>query len=403
MPELKVLFLGSAIRTVDCTRHRGPSVAGNKMQLGFLEALFELYGQNLHILTEYPVAAYPRERILGMGFDTLKLTSHMESKIVPFINVFLLKQLTLIVFAFFMVLAWGWKFKREPKIALCYNAYPYVALPLLWASRVFGFKVICILADPPLEVMSRSLVGRVAQRLEAATTVSSIKKFSAVVVLNDRAAIEYAPGLRSVRIEGGLDPNDFPLSDSNILGHSTNKALRVIFSGAVIEYNGIRALLSAAKNVKNPRFRLDLYGDGPLVPDVKKACSEDLRICYMGVKPNSEVITAQQAATLLVNPRLVDHPVSRVTFPSKILEYMASGTPIITTKLNGLTEEYLSHMYVFEDDSVSAITAGLEFVLSLPPDVLAAKATAAREYVLREKTWNVQVDKLVKLISEVQD
>ena len=60
---------------------------------------------------------------------------------------------------------------------------------------------------------------------------------------------------------------------------------------------------------------------------------QDKRIHFGGVIPLSEVIEKEIQATILINPRPVDQEFTKYSFPSKIMEYMSSGTPVLTTKL----------------------------------------------------------------------
>ena len=52
------------------------------------------------------------------------------------------------------------------------------------------------------------------------------------------------------------------------------------------------------------------------------------------------------------------------------MEYMASGTPLLTTKLPGMPEDYYPHVYFFEEESVQGYADALKKVLSLPADTL---------------------------------
>ena len=395
--------MGSVIKTEDCTKHLGPSVAGNKMQIGIIKALFSYYQDRLSVLSQFPVAAWPRSKVLYVGSGVIALTSGISARSVPFINVFVLKQVALIVSSFLQICEWAITFRHETKVVLCYNAFPYVALPVQWAAKLFKFKTICIFADPPIETLNRGFMGRIAKNVEDASTRRSIKRFDGLVAVNKHAVMEYAPGSRYIIVDGGFDLNDLKRVECGCQRSAmeSDDCFRAVYSGAVIEYNGIKILLEAAKKVKNPRFRLEIYGDGPLVQYVKDSCEDDPRISYMGNKPNSEMMEIQQNASLLVNPRPVDEPISKFTFPSKIIEYMLSGTPTITTKLNGLTEEYLKHMFVFEDEAPVSMAQAIDSLMNEESTDLIQKATLAREFVIREKNWCVQSDKIVGFLETI--
>lgn len=400
---MKMLYLGSVLKTKDCTNHLGPSVAGNKMQMGIIKELYGLYNKRMSILTEYPVAAYPREKIIYIDGEIFELAEGITARKVPFLNFFILKQITLIINAFFQICKWAAADRNEPKVVLCFNAFPYVALPVQWAAKLFRLKTICILADPPIEVLNRGLLGRIAKKIEDISTKSSIKRFDGLVVLNEYAVMEYAPASRYIVVDGGFDLEDLEKEgcDDQWNAMGSDDCFRIVYSGAIIQYNGIKQLLEAFKMVKYPRCRLEIYGDGPLVQYVKDSCKDDLRIRYMGNRRNSEIMKIQQEADLLVNPRQVDEPISKFTFPSKIIEYMLSGTPIITTKLNALTDEYLQHMFVFEDDTPEIIAQAIDSILSRDKNELRQKATLAREFVIKEKNWKVQSNKIIGFVEKI--
>jgi len=400
---MRLLFLGSVMKTEDCTKHLGPSVAGNKMQMGIIKELFRFYNEKMSILTEYPVAAYPREKVIYMDDRIIELTKGITARRVPFLNFFILKQTTLIINAFFQICKWAIVNRNEPKVVLCFNAFPYVALPIQWAANLFKFKTICILADPPIEVLNRGFLGRIAKKIEDDSTRCSINKFDGLVVLNEHAALEYAPASKYIVVDGGFDLEDLEKVEcgGQWKAMESDECFRVVYSGAIIEYNGIKNLLEVSKKINNTRFRLEIYGDGPLVQYVKDRCEDDPRISYMGNKPNVEIMQIQQKAALLVNPRHIDEPISKFTFPSKIIEYMLSGTPIITTKLNGLTDEYLNYMFVFEDEEPESMARTIDNILNKDKNELIQKATLAREFVIKEKNWKVQSNRIIVFVDKI--
>lgn len=108
-------------------------------------------------------------------------------------------------------------------------------------------------------------------------------------------------------------------------------------------------------------FRLKLFGSGPFVEKLKtKYTKKDSRIQYMGVAPNAEVVAAELDASLLVNPRPTHEEFTKYSFPSKNIEYMASGTPLLTTKLPGMPKEYYPYVFLIENESVEGYAKALE-------------------------------------------
>ena len=62
----------------------------------------------------------------------------------------------------------------------------------------------------------------------------------------------------------------------------------------------------------------------------------------MGNLPSEQVFEYEKKAKLLVNLRDPSVELTKYAFPSKILEYMSSGSAVLTTKLEGIPNEYFS-------------------------------------------------------------
>ena len=77
---------------------------------------------------------------------------------------------------------------------------------------------------------------------------------------------------------------------------------------------------------------------------------------------------------------------------------MASGTPLLTTKLPGMPEEYHQYVYLFEEESVQGYVNALRKVLSLPADTLYVKGEQAKKFVLQNKNYVAQAQRVLGLL-----
>lgn len=397
---MEILFLGSIIKTADCTRYLGPSVAGNKMQVGIIKGLKKQH-KNITVVTEIPIATYPRERKIIINESDIEIEDDIQAKVVPFFNIMFLKQITMITFAFLILLKWSILNRKKEKIIITFNSFPTISIPTILVSKIFNIKKICIFADPPIDVNNnRGMLGRAAKHLEKKYTEKNIRSYDGIVTLNKKSIKKYAPTTKYVVVDGGFDINDKPKNKpgGQWLNYSKGDSINIVFSGGLYEYNGLKNLVEGFKNIDNNKLRLSIYGEGPLKEFIKKASQEDSRILYYGNVPNDEMIKIQQKAGILINPRPIDDPISLYTFPSKMIEYMLSGTPVITTKLNGLTPDYLKNVFFIEDNSILEITKVIEFVTALDKSYLINKAIKAREQIINNKTWEIQSKKIYEFI-----
>ena len=81
---------------------------------------------------------------------------------------------------------------------------------------------------------------------------------------------------------------------------------------------------------------------------------------YMGILPPDEMFDVFETATLLINPRLSDLALAKYSCPSKTFEYMASGRPVLMTRLPGVPDEYFDYLYVFGDESLDGYAKKIE-------------------------------------------
>ena len=106
-------------------------------------------------------------------------------------------------------------------------------------------------------------------------------------------------------------------------------------------------------------------------------------------------------AALLVEPRPTDDILVKMSFPSKIIEYMASATPVLCTNLPCFGKEYKEYQYRIEDESVEGIARALIDTLSIPRAELERMGKRARDYVMENKTIERQCGKIVSFVEEL--
>ena len=108
----------------------------------------------------------------------------------------------------------------------------------------------------------------------------------------------------------------------------------------------------------------------------------------------------QMAATLLVNPRPTGEEYVKYSFPSKTMEYMSTGTPVLTTVLPGMPKEYHPYVYLLEEETADAIAEELRQIFAQPADALFEKGMAAREFILKEKNNVSQAGKILAMLKK---
>ena len=177
----------------------------------------------------------------------------------------------------------------------------------------------------------------------------------------------------------------------------------IMYAGALRAEYGVKRLVDAFHSTTNSEFELLLFGNGNYVDNIKEISKEDSRIKYMGKKSLKEIYEYERNAFLLVNPRLTENDFVKYSFPSKNMEYMTSGTPLLTGKLPGMPKEYYDYVYFIEDDTTTSLKKALEEIFLRSKQELKKFGKKAQNFICELKNKNVQTKKIVELNSEINE
>lgn len=200
-----------------------------------------------------------------------------------------------------------------------------------------------------------------------------------------------------VVIEGHCD------SKMALVENSVEKKARpkvIMYSGGIHREYGIERLVNGFMDAGLTDWELHVYGCGNYFEELTQISQNNSNIKFFGVVSNEIVVKKQTEAFLVVNPRPTDSDFVRYSFPSKNLEYMASGTAMLTTRLPGMPKEYLDYVYTIDDESVEGIKQKLTYLASLDEADLIEKGNSAKKFVLEEKNNHKQAEKVVDFINE---
>ena len=167
-----------------------------------------------------------------------------------------------------------------------------------------------------------------------------------------------------------------------------------LYAGGLNEKYGVRLMIQAFKMIKKKNAELWICGDGPMKQEVLDEIKADDRIRYLGNLPQKKCLQIQQEVSCLINPRL-NSELTKYSFPSKMMEYLTSGTPVIASLLEGMPEEYRELFYNFgEKDNDLYFT--MDKVINLSEKELEEKAQKANDYIQNNKNNYIQINKLLR-------
>lgn len=176
----------------------------------------------------------------------------------------------------------------------------------------------------------------------------------------------------------------------------------VMYAGSLYDRFGIKELVDGFDMLEDKSLKLRLYGAGETVEYIKNKEKENENIQYKGSKINSEIILAERKAKLLINPRPTKSEFTKYSFPSKTIEYMLSGTPVLTTRLQGIPKEYYDYLYTIDDESAEGIKNSIESIIKNESEAsLEDKGKKAREFICKNKNSEIQGMKIINFIKDI--
>ncbi len=172
----------------------------------------------------------------------------------------------------------------------------------------------------------------------------------------------------------------------------------VFYAGSLRSKFGTPQLVEGFRMLEKEDVELWLCGDGDSEEMVKAAAKEDERIKFYGYVTSERVQELRAQATVLINPRSNEEEYTKYSFPSKTMDYMASGIPVVMHKLSGVPDEYDEHLIYIQENSPKGIKEALEYVFAIDKDERREIGKRARKFVTENKTSYMQAQRLIKFI-----
>ena len=319
----------------------------------------------------------------------------------PTIRVPIVCQLFYILSSFIYTIKWALRTKGD-KIILCDIFANSSSKGSVAAAKLLNIPKCMMLTDmiaPPVTIAKDTSKWwwNMFFKMRVHSQQNSIKQYDGFVFLTKYMNDKYNPLQKPhIVMEGSVD---YKFNSQPIL--QTYAPRIVMYAGAVEAEYGFDTLLKAFMELPIKDVELHIYGDGKFIQQLLAYQEQDTRIKYMGVVSNEDIIKAEQQATLLVNPRLSNQELVKYSFPSKTTEYMLSGTPVLTTKLCGIPEEYYSHLYTFDEESIEGFKDKLLETLSLTSEELQQKGLDAQRFVLENKSNIKQAHRIEQFFEEI--
>ena len=316
----------------------------------------------------YRLRLYQREMLAGVPVIRVPLyLDHSLSSIKRVLNY--------VSFAFSSSILGFWLAPR-PDVIFVYHPPLTIGISAWILSRLWGIQFVYQIQDMWPETLSATGM------IKSGHLLSITGRFAQWVYSKAYSILAISPGFKKNLIDKGVsaekvrvisnwmqddvsertDPDEKQAQELGLAGR-----FNIIFAGNIGEAQGLETVLEAAKLLKgHPEVQFVFVGDGTALPRLEKKAGDQLitNVRFLGRFPHDAMPGLYALADVLL-VHLNDDPLFRITIPHKILNYMASGKPILAALAGDGA------------DLVTAAGAGI----SCPPGKQEALAVAVRDFL----------------------
>lgn len=345
---------------------------------------FALNDQEVISLGVVPANKNVKKKFISLPAGELNGVKYKHLKT---INLPIIKQLLNAVGVYFNIIKLG---NKKNSFVICDGLSYLASRATVLACRLKKIKSVVIITDLP-----EFLVGCNNKDIQRYTKL--FDEFCGYVLLTEEMAIKLGYKDKTyVVIEGQVDS----FEAREVLEKKKCDKKIVMYAGITQKLYGLKILVEGFIKANLPNYELHIYGNGDYVAELDEISKKHNNVKHFPSQPNSTIVEREKEAYLLVNPRPTNEEYTKYSFPSKNMEYMVSGTAVLTTNLPGMPEEYKQYVYLIDNETVDGICEAFKNIVELKEEEVIQKGRSAREFVLSKKNNRVQTKRIIDIVNE---
>ena len=237
--------------------------------------------------------------------------------------------------------------KEDDFCILVYCTHTPFLRAAMYAKSIKPKSKVCLVVPDLPQYMNLTQTKRglydVFKKLDIFFMEKYIKKVDSFVLLTEPMKEVLKVGNRPyLVVEGLIDDAARSAEVSDV----RDGIKRIVYTGKMNIRFGIKNLVDSFMKIQGDEYRLILCGDGDAVDYVKEKATIDGRIEYKGMVSASQAQEYIKSADVLVNPRPNDEEYTKYSFPSKNIEYLMTGKPVVAYMLDGMPSCYADYIYI---------------------------------------------------------
>lgn len=377
--------------------------AANKFQWNIIDGLASREEVELEVLSAFTIGSYPRDykQLFVSGKNTL-YKGNIICEYTSFINLWGYKNISRKRSLIKKINQFSLSNKTE-KTIIVYSVHTPFLQAAVYAKKLDpSIQISLVVPDLP-EYMNlnekQTLIYKKLKKLDINTFKKNLDYVDSFILLTEHMKTPMLVGNKPYIVVEGIVQNS-ESSNEKEFKRDEDRKRNIVYTGTLNEKFGVIKLIEAFLSIKNQDAQLILCGKGDTESKILEYAKKDKRIKYLGQVSNDEAVKIQKSATVLINPRQNIEEFTKYSFPSKNMEYLQTGVPLIAYKLDGIPDDYDEYIFYPKNNTTEELTNKIEEVLNLPINERIKFGKKAQKFVLEEKNIFKTTDKILNLLNE---
>jgi len=267
----------------------------------------------------------------------------------------------------------------EKKLIIVYTPHTPFIQAANWAKRKDPRIKICMVVPdlPQYMDLSESLspIYKFLKSIDLKQFAKENKTVDSYILLTEQMADALNVGDRPYRVVEGIYEATNGVSNKRV-GIKT-----IVYTGKLNLAFGATNLVKAFHSIQNANIRLVICGSGEAKNEIAQIAAKDSRIDFKGQVTSDEARKCILDGDILVNPRPNDSIYTKYSFPSKIIDYLATGNPVIAFELDGMPKIYKDFIYYIPENNIESIAKTIQRVINADPKEIQVRTNKALQYI----------------------
>lgn len=168
----------------------------------------------------------------------------------------------------------------------------------------------------------------------------------------------------------------------------------IVYSGGLDKWRGLSFLVEVIKNLKNQKYKIVICGKCDR-NEIKALFNSDPRVDVKGFVSDEELHSISLRASLFLSTRDPNLYVNIINFPSKIINYLAYGKPVVSTWVPSFSEEYRNVLNIVEKQDPAFFAEKVEEVMGWDKMSKIEHYLKIKSWFISSRFWHLQGKRLL--------